>query len=362
MIHKPSVAPILPCGPTVTRLRGGDTWRRLALIRYLVATLFAAGSFTVPPGAGASSVSRVAAPCLPGRSFNHGTVICVAPSQFPHIASGLPFSAADPHGVVTRLTHLPGIVMVVQRTADPPRDGATFPIGPPQSLATYFASSTSAWNTSGSSRRAATFVLVYEYQLSQTGKPRLRRISPNGQWVFTADIPRQRMTIEVESDGPKEVVGAIGHALMAVGNRLPVKPTAPERVYVTAPHALHAGTPATFWVLVAPRWGTYPAPAFDFDFTLGGSWSQPMTKTPDGSQACGGDNVAGQPARRGRRWVFKWGDCPELGLVLTPLGTGRHDLIISGYSVPITARGTLDFQHEKLAPGSGYQWRGTVLP
>jgi hypothetical protein len=346
---------------------GGISVDRLALALWLTGAIW---GLTTPVAAG-QRAGRVAlhldgpqaiAPCPASVRPGTTTAFCYAPAQFAQAASGLPFTAFDPRESVRSATQLPERVVIVQRDSYPPSNGAPFPLGPPWSIELDFGKVPAPRDFQGPPQRAAAFVRVTEYQPSYMGRPRLARRGPHGQWFFGGDISRQRMSIDVESDGPKAEVRTIGSALVVAEDRLPVRPTAPERVYVSAPHTLRVGRPATFWVLVAPRWGTYPGPGYDFDFTLGGRWSRPGTVTPDGSQACGGDNVAGQPFRRRGRWVFNWGGCPELGLILTPRTAGPHSLRIYGYAVPITPAGMVDRKHEKPAPGSGYRWRGQVTP
>lgn len=301
-------------------------------------------------------------PCSNGRRLGGTGPFCYAPSQFTRYARGLPFAAYDPSDIVHKTARLRPVLLLVGRTSYPPTGVKTYPVGPPQSIDMEYGRVSAPQQPLEPPQRQATYVSVIEYPLSQTGCPRVWRIGPGDQWVFSADAPRQNMTINVRSDGPKAVVSAIGYALFRAERRLPRKPSALERVYVTAPRHLHVGQPAIFWVLVAPRSGTNPRAGYDFDFTLGGAWSRPRTKTPDGSQACGGDNVAGQPVQRHGRWDFQWGDCYELGLILTPRGLGSHTLIINAYSVPVTAGGRLDYRHEKLAPRDGYRWQGRVQP
>jgi hypothetical protein len=302
-------------------------------------------------------------PCLPGRRLDRGQLVCYPLNQFRTAAAGLPFAAADPVQVLRRVTHLPATVVVAQRIGFPPSNGAAFPLGPPESITAYFGSFHSTWSLTTPPQPTPTFVRITYYQQSFTGHARLWQFSSGHQWVFTADVSRQSMSIEVNSDGLEEAVGAIGRALAAAERRATLPPAAPLKVYVSPPSVLHVDRPATYWVLVAPRWGTRPQNAgFDFDFVLGGSWGRPTTQTPDGSQACGGDNIAGQPTRRRGRWVFNWGDCRELGLTAVPRGTREHSLTIYGYTVPLTSSGRLDLRHEKPEPGSGHEWRGTVSP
>jgi hypothetical protein len=93
---------------------------------------------------------------------------------------------------------------------------------------------------------------------------------------------------------------------------------------------------------------------------LSGGWSRPRTITPDGTQSCGGDIVAGQPFLRRGLWKFAWGDCGELGLVLAPTRSGPHGITIYSYRVPLYARGGLDFAREQLEPRGTYMWHGHV--
>jgi hypothetical protein len=291
-----------------------------------------------------------------------GGASCYPPGPLPKAASGLPFVPVDPRGIVKRATGLRASLLSLQRYAYPPTNGDGFPVGPPVSFTEHFGKVATPSDTSGPPRRAATFVRVMESVLSESRGVHLQRIGSSGHWFFTADLARQQVTLQVDSDGPKSTVAAIGRALVAAEKRLPARPVVPERPYVSAPSSLHAGARGTFWVLIAPTWGTrVGGPGADFDFTLNGSWDAPRTVTPDGTQACGGDNVSSQPFRRRGRWVFNWGDCYELGLVLTPRGTGLHSLAIYGYSVPITRQGELDRKREKLV-GREYQWRGVVRP
>jgi hypothetical protein len=190
----------------------------------------------------------------------------------------------------------------------------------------------------------------------------MQRVNGTGSWSYTGDLPRQHVTVRVDSDGPQWMVKDIGDALVAESRHLPIPPTRPEQVYVRpAVHTLRVGKAVRFWVLVAFRPNTYPGAA-DFDFTLQGGWARPRTVTPDGTQGCGGDNIAGQPYVRHGRWVFNWGDCSELGLVLQPTTVGPHVLVINSYTGPLLRNGTLDTHHEHPAPGGGYVWRGTVQP
>ena len=91
-------------------------------------------------------------------------------------------------------------------------------------------------------------------------------------------------------------------------------------------------------------------------------WSRSHTITPDGSQACGGDNIAGQPFLCHGLWHFAWGDCDELGLVLRPTRAGEHTLKIDGYRVPLNARHLPDIVHERIDLHGTYVWHGMVRP
>jgi hypothetical protein len=305
---------------------------------------------------------RHATPSLPcGITGQLGgtSTACYLPGQFGRYGSGLPFAAVNPAKIVRTAAHLSPDIVVVHRVAYPPTGVSVYPVGAPISIEMDFGNPPATIHWEAAPRRTATWVRVSEYWLSQTGRPRVSSPRPGGQWMFTADVPHQAMTISVQSDGSRAMVSAIGYAVYRAEKRLPLKPPGAEQVYVTAPHVLHTRRPATFWVLAGLRWGTRATGGYDVDFALGGGWNRPRTVTPDGSQACGGDNIAGQPFRRRGRWVFRWGDCEELGLILTPRGTGLHTLTIYTYRVPVTSRGQLDFSREIPAPGP-YRWHGIV--
>jgi hypothetical protein len=181
-----------------------------------------------------------------------------------------------------------------------------------------------------------------------------------GIWFFSADLDHHHVSLEVESDGPKAIVSRMGWALVKALRATRVPPSLPVKVYVLPPHGdLHVGRPATFWI--ANNAGFITAHVgIDYAFRLGGHWSRPHTFAPGNTQACGGDIVPGQPYLRKGLWKFAWGDCNELGLVLTPTGTGTHSLTIYCYRVPLNAQGGPNYAHEQLEPRETYVWRGTA--
>lgn len=128
---------------------------------------------------------------------------------------------------------------------------------------------------------------------------------------------------------------------------------------VKPPSVLRAHRDAVFGVGV--RFGSPLVPqAYYVDFRLAGSWAKPAIKTPDGSQACGGDNIPRQPTESRGYWRLDFGDCRTIDLVVRPNAAGRHALVIRPFRVPLNDRGLPIFARRVLEPNHEYRWRGTV--
>jgi hypothetical protein len=317
-----------------------------------------------PAGAAASPCTRV---------FGAVTArdLCVSRSRSASLARTAPFSEVDPTSEIRGDAglSLTGIRVVRSAgTAVPPALAvAPTPRGPAVAFFYRYGRVPAPQRFSQPPSRRATFVEVDESLEAESrgisllqapaGPGPLKR---TGVWTFSADLDRHHVTLLVESDGPKAVVSRIGWGLIRTLRASRVPPSLPVQVYVYAPRGnLHVGRAATFWVADDGRLVTAHV-GIDFAFSLSGGWSRPRTITPDGTQSCGGDNAAGQPFLRRGLWRFAWGDCDELGLVVTPTRTGVHAITIYSYRVPFDARGVLDFAHEQLEPRGTYSWRGIV--
>jgi hypothetical protein len=111
------------------------------------------------------------------------------------------------------------------------------------------------------------------------------------------------------------------------------------RLSLKAPHVIRVGHPVVFYVGLSrttkgidPNWA-----GADEDFGLGGGWKRPQIRTPDGSQACGGDNVPQQPQREANSafWHLDFGDCSGIDLVLIATRPGAHSLVIRPFAAPL---------------------------
>jgi len=184
----------------------------------------------------------------------------------------------------------------------------------------------------------------------------------SGIWFLPTDLDHQHVSLEVESDGPKSILSRIGWDLVKALRAVPVPPSLPVRVYVWPPGGdLHVGRSPTFWV--ASNGGFVTAHVgIDYAFSLGGAWSGPHTFAPGNTQACGGDIVPGQPYRTSGLCRFAWGDCDELGLVLTPADTGPHGITIYSLRVPMNVLAVPNYAREQLEPRRTYVWHGNVRP
>ncbi|HZU13915.1 MAG TPA: hypothetical protein VFB58_13820 [Chloroflexota bacterium] len=304
--------------------------------------------------------------------------LCVSRSQAAALARTAPFVDVDP---TTQIRHDTGLTLAgirllrfggqpVQRpgTSTSPYGPSPTPYGPPIVFFYRYGRPPNPNRFTQPPGARATFVDVHEsIERENRGIFLIRETNGapgppvrTGIWTFGADLVRQHVTLEVESDGPKAVVARIGWGLVRLLRHAPIPPSPPVRVYVGAPHGtLRVGRAATFWVAMDAPILTIND-GIDYAFRLSGGWSRPQTITPDGSQACGGDNVAGQPFRRHGLWHFAWGDCEELGLVLTPTRAGSHTLTIYGYRVPLNSRHAPDFARERLDARGTYTWRGSV--
>jgi hypothetical protein len=299
--------------------------------------------------------------------------LCVSRSQAARLAATAPFTDVDPTGEIQHDTSLPiaGIRVLRFGGEAVQRPGTTAsPYGPPMFFFYRYGRPPAPRRYSQPPGHHATFVDVREFIERESRRISLLREPKGfpgppvrtGIWSYTADLDRQHVALEVESDGPKAVVARIGRGLVRALRHAHIPPSPPVRVYVGVPRGtLRVGHAVTFWVTNdASILTTHDA--FDVAFRLSGGWGRPRTITPDGTQACGGDNVAGQPFLRRGLWRFAWGDCEELGLILRPTRPGTHTLTIYGYRVPLNSRHLPDFARERLDPRGTYAWRGRVRP
>jgi hypothetical protein len=142
----------------------------------------------------------------------------------------------------------------------------------------------------------------------------------------------------------------------AASSRVPVL-----QVYVSvrAPQLLRLDRTAVFRVSV--RFAEpIPLGAADADFRLSSGWSTPAVRTPDGSQACGGDNGPLQPVLSRGYWDLNFGDCSTIDLELTPTTLGLHSLTIRVFRVPLDDRGMPMLAKRVEESSHRYQWQGMV--
>jgi hypothetical protein len=325
----------------------------------------------------ASTPTTVAAPSPCQRLFGPAVQnsVCASRSEAVQLARTALFSEVDPTSVIKRDTGLALAGITVQRSAAPfivPPGAANWPtsVGPAENLFYRYGRVPAPQRVFQPPGPQATFVDVREWLeresrgiqlLQEPASPRSVK-KRTGIWFFSADLDHQHMSLEVESDGPKAIVSRMGWDLVRALRATRIPPSLPVQVYVLSPHVdLHVGRPATFWV--ANNGGFITAHVgIDYAFNLSGAWNRPHTFAPGNTQACGGDSVPAQPYRKSGLWRFAWGDCDELGLVLTPAGTGPRTLTIYSYRVPLNEQGVPNYAREQLEPRQTYVWRGNVRP
>jgi len=297
--------------------------------------------------------------------------LCVSQSGATALARTAPFSEVDPTPEIGKDARLPLVGIEVGRYVEvpiaPPPAIVPFQPGPALDFWYRYGHIPAPQRFTQPPAQRATFFDVREsLEAESRGISLLRWFAPGpglkrtGVWTFTADLDRHHVTLFLQSDGPKALVSRIGWGLVRRLRASRTPPSPQVRVYVAPPGGkLYVGRAATFWVAMdAGILTTHQG--VDFAFRLTGGWSRPRTETPDGTQSCGGDNVAGQPFVRRGLWRFAWGDCQELGLVLRPTHADIHSITIYSYRVPMDARGMLDLSRERLEPGTTYTWEANV--
>jgi hypothetical protein len=151
--------------------------------------------------------------------------------------------------------------------------------------------------------------------------------------------------------------------LVATGSQLAGAGAPALQVFltVTPPRVVHVHESAVF--RVTTRFvGPLPLQAYYVDFHLSGAWDAPDVATPDGSEACGGDNIPQTPSFSHGYWHLDFGDCRTINLVLIPRTRGEHSLTLRPFRVPISDRGMPQLNRRIEEPRHRYVWHGFVQP
>jgi hypothetical protein len=264
----------------------------------------------------------------------------------------------DPRSIVHRLTglRLDGIFVAYLGSDDLDPGHPKGPL-----MAADFTFGTPPQSGRKSQAGQATYVTVWEdaydwYRMDH--HPRREPENAPGWWLYRGHFSRYRMEFQVSTDGTEQQVVTIARTIIRGVHAQPVRPSPALRLYVHAPHGSpRVGQPATFFVLNNGRAAEQPAV---FDLVLQGGWNPPKIQAAYSGQACGGDNVPWISRRSKTVWDLQFGDCDEIELIVTPLGSGLHRLRIRTYRVTVKPNGTIEPNSRSLVPHGGYQWEGQV--
>lgn len=316
---------------------------------FLLARFWSSGTIALPQTSNASAESACST-----------TLVRAAPSdalcywsQVPaQVLNSAPFNVFDPRQIVTSVAGLPlGGIYVARLGSEDSNVG--HPLGPLMVVEYLFEGVPLPANFP---RIRRTYVRVLEAGYMWPGWGRL--VSAQGVINDQLAFNTQRMDLGVTTNLPRSwertLVRRISHAIRSV----PPRPVPSLRLYVHPPGLqMRVHSKVSFFVLNNTSAARKLAA---FELVLRGRWSVPQVFAPYGGQACGGDNVPSLLRRRSSLWTLNFGDCREVGLVLSPIQPGPYSLAIRTYQSPIGSKGLPITDQRHLVPNGGFVWHATA--